>query len=131
MKAEQTADGAPAELPVLPLMFTHIDGYTTFRAEFAIVDGDIVYHFYVTEEVQKLRDAHKYWDAVFPATLQTVAREYFNADYPRLQAQYVPEMASWWFRAKGFGQKLDPQRFSYRFFDTFDAALDKEMLKAR
>jgi hypothetical protein len=128
---EQTADGKPAELPVMPLMFIQVNDYTSFRAEFAIADGDLVFHFYVTEEIQKLGKPHDYWDTYFPEALQTVAREYFNSDFPQLQAQYVPEMASWWFRAKSFGQRLDPQRLSYRFLDKFDSALDGEMAKAR
>lgn len=131
MAGEQTADGKPAELPVMPLMFAQVNDYTSFRAEFAIKDSDLVFHFYVTEEIQKLGDPHTYWEKLFPETLQTVARQYFNSDFPRLQAQYVPEMASWWFTAKGFGLRLDPQRLSYRFLDAFDSALDGEMAKAR
>lgn len=121
---------SPAELPVLPLSFIQVNDYTTFRAEFAITEGDIVYHFFITAEINGLVNPRRYWDELFPSKLQDVAREYFKADFPRLQAQYIPEMASWWFRAKGYGAKLDPHRFSYRFFDLFDEALEGEMAKA-
>lgn len=115
---------AEGDLPVLPINFIPIDDYTTYRAEFAIVEGDIVYHFFVTEEVQKLPDPQKYWFESFPNALQEVADKHFKVTFPRLKAAYTPEQASWWMRAFGFGKLLDPHRFSYKFFDALDAALD-------
>lgn len=121
---------ADGDLPVLPLSFIPIEDYTTYRAEFAITEGDIVFHFFVTEEVQKLPDPQKYWYEVFPNALAEVADAHFRVGFPRLRAAYTPEQASWWMRAGGFGKVLDPHRFSYKFFDALDAALDKEMPKA-
>jgi hypothetical protein len=121
---------AEGDLPVLPISFIPIDDYTTFRAEFAIVGGDIVYHFYVTEEVQKLPDHKAYWFERFPEAMQSAADTHFKVGFPRLKAQYVPEMASWWMRAFGFGKVLDPHRFSFKFFDSLDALLDREIPKA-
>ena len=53
-----------------------------------------------------------------------MAEEYFQATYPRLKAAYTEEQASWWMRAYGFGQLLDPHKFAYGFFDKLDEALD-------
>lgn len=128
---DQTVDGAPVDLPVLPLMFIAIDGYTTFRAEMAITEGDIVFHFYPTDEVQKLPKANHYWRELFPNALSAVSEEYFKVTFPRLKAAYTEEKASWWMRAFGFGKLLDPHKFAYRFFDVLDAALDGEMDKAK
>jgi hypothetical protein len=127
---EQKADGAPIELPVLPIKFIQITEYTTFRAEVAITDGDIVFHFYANEEINKLPDPRKYWLELFPNALSSTAEVYFNATFPRLKAAYTEEQASWWMRAFGFGKLLDPHRFAYKFFDVLDAALDGEMPKA-
>lgn len=121
---------ADGDLPVLPLSFIPIDDYTTFRAEFAITEGDIVYHFFVTDEVQKLPNPKKYWFELFPQALSEVADKHFNATFPRLKAAYTEEQASWWMRAYGFGKVLDPHRFSYKFFDALDSALDAAMPKA-
>jgi hypothetical protein len=121
---------AEGDLPVLPLTFIAIDGYTTFRAEFAITEGDLVFHFFVTDEVQALQSPKKYWHELFPQALSDVADKHFNVTFPRLKAAYTPEQASWWMRAVGFGKVLDPHRFSYKFFDALDSALDAAMPKA-
>ena len=47
-------DLAHREHEVLPLQFTRVLDYTTFAAEFAIKDGDLVFHFFVTDEVNEL-----------------------------------------------------------------------------
>ena len=118
---------AQRELPVQPLHFQQVTGYTTFKAEYAIVDGDIVFHFFVTDEIQKLPDPREYWLKVFPAMLEPLAKEYFKADYPRLQAAYVEEQASWWMRSFGSGMVLEPHKLAHNFFDKLDAAIDTVM----
>ncbi len=123
--AEQTA-----ELPVLPIRFVPADLYTTFRAEFAIEEGDIIFHFYVTDAINKLPNPWKYWLELFPKCLSDNAERYFNTVFPRLKAAYTEEKGSWWMRAFGFGKLLDPHRFAHRFLDLLDEALDSEMSKA-
>lgn len=117
-----------SELPVLPIRFQRVSGYTTFEAEYAVTEGDLVFHFYVTEEIQRLENPHRYWLEIFPAALDATAREYFKAEFPRLKAAYTEEQASWWLRAKGFGMLLDPHKLVHSYFDTLDEALDS-MLK--
>jgi hypothetical protein len=120
VEGEQTA----GTLPVLPLIFTTVNDYTTYAAEFAITEGDLVFHFYATDEVNQRRDPRGYWLEAFPAVMERVAKDYFKADFPRLKAAYTEEKASWWMRAKGFGQVLDPHKFTYKFLDELDSALD-------
>ncbi len=120
-KIETEAQGT---LPVLPLHFIPVRDYTTFSLEFAITEGDIVFHFYATNEVNALPDPAKYWKETFPNTLSTSVESYFKATYPRIKAAYTEEHASWWMRAYGFGHVLDPHGFVYKFLDELDAALD-------
>jgi len=110
---------------VAPLAFIKSE-YTTFRAEFAIVDGDLVFHFFLSPEAEKKTDVRKYWDQFFPAVLDPVAREVFKAEYPKLKAAKVADfnIDSWWLRAYGFGYVLDPHRLAYRFLDALDAGLE-------
>lgn len=131
-------------MPLLPLQFTKVEDLTTFAAEVAVTDGDAVYHFYATKEVNALplwtigngvRDlemtAQYYWTKFFPSIMEQAAKEYFDADERRLRAAYTAEAASWWLRAKGAGQRLDPQRFALGFCDALDKALEGSMLKAK
>ena len=115
------------ELPVLPLTFIPINEYTTYRGEVAITEGDLVFHFFITEEAnERSNPAPKlYWLEIFPSVLQDVSQHYFNAKFPRLKAAYTEEQASWWLRAFGFGQVLDPHKFAYKFLEALDAALDR------
>jgi len=113
-----------AEMPVAALQFMPVRDLTTFAAEVAITDGDFVYHFYATEEVNKGPDPQEYWLKLFPEVLQKTAQEYFKADYPRLKAAYTAEQASWWMRAFGFGRVLDPHKMALGFCDALDKALD-------
>lgn len=100
---------------------------TTFAAEVAVTEGDLVYHFYATDEVNALPSPQQYWHELFPAVLERTAKEYFKADFPRLKAAYTEEKASWWLRAFGFGRVLDPHKMALRFCDVLDAALDAAM----
>lgn len=122
-------------LPVFVVHFIPITEYTTFRADLAVTEGDLVFHFYVTPEVngRASPSPQAYWlgnTCIFANTLAVVAAEYFNAGYPRLKACYTEEFASWWLRAAGFGQKLDPHKFAYDFLERLDAALDAAISKA-
>ncbi len=134
--AKSTLDDATKKgVPVFAIHFIDITEYTTFRAQLAITDGDLVFHFYVTEEVNARTQPTpaEYWlgdTCIFANTLAAVAQEYFNADYPRLKACYTAEQVSWWLRAYGFGQMLDPHKFAYTFLERLDAALDAAISKA-
>jgi len=121
-----------AVLPVLALHFLDITDYTTFRAELAVTEGDLVFHFYPTNEVHALKrpTPMAYWSELFPAALETVAQKYFDANESRLKAAYTEEQASWWLRAFGFGHVLDPHKLAYGFLEALDAALDGAITKA-
>ena len=115
---------------VLALQFIKVNDYNTFEAEFAITEGDIVFHFFVSPEIAKWSEVslRKFWGETFPGCLVLAGRQAFNADAPRIKGQHIhdPEMGinSWWFRAYGFGHLLDPHALAYKFFDTLDASLD-------
>jgi hypothetical protein len=125
--ARQALETEEPSLPVLPIQFIPIREYTTFAAEVAVTDGDLVYHFYVTDEVNALSQPNKYWLETFPRVLDQVARAYFNAEFPSLKAAYTEEKASWWLRAFGFGMVLNPHKRAYGLFDLLDAALETEI----
>jgi hypothetical protein len=120
VEGEQTAT-----LPVMAIQFIPVTDLTTFAAEVAITEGDFVYHFYVTDEVNAGADPKKYWLELFPEVLERTAKEYFKAEFPRLKAAYTEEKASWWLRAFGFGMVLDPHKLALSFCDVLDDALDK------
>lgn len=126
---EQASSMITAEraIPAVPIQFIPITEYTTFRAEMAIVDGDLVFHFYITEEANERATPapHKYWLVMFPVVLSKTAEKYFNAEFPRLKAAYTEEQKSWWMRAFGFGQVLDPHKMGYGFLAALDTALDE------
>lgn len=117
-------------------MFIPVNDYTTFRAEFSITDGDIIFHFFKTPEVDAKgpQASYEYWSNIFPQCLEPVSKACFNADAPRLKAQHIYDsdspysqrepLDSWWFRAYGFGHLLDPHAKAYAFAEALDAALD-------
>lgn len=115
------------DLPVQPIRLQEVSGYTTFKVDYAIVDGDLVFHFYVTPEIQKLKNPEQYWLQTFPAVIDPVAREFFQAEFPKLKAAYTPEKASWWMRAFTFGMVLEPHKLAHNFFDKLDEALDSAL----
>jgi hypothetical protein len=108
-----------------PLVFVPVDDYTTFRAEFAVTEGDLVFHFFLAGK-SSTQGPGRYWEVLFPAVLEAVAKDIFKAGYPRLQAKHMNDfdIDSWWFRAFGFGQVLDPHKLAYKFLDALDLALD-------
>ncbi len=115
---------AVGSMPALPIQFMKVTDLTTFAAEVAVSEGDFIYHFFVTDEVNARQDPKQYWLELFPTVLQAAAQDYFKADFPRLKAAYTEEQASWWLRAYGFGRVLDPHKLALKFCDALDKALD-------
>jgi hypothetical protein len=101
--------------------FTKVDDFTTFAAEYCRIDDNIVIHFFHPEDMEY---TERYWLDVFPGVLDSVAREYFNADTPRLVAKYTEELRSWWFRANSYDHVIDVDYFVRRFFEKMDQALE-------
>lgn len=123
------SDETKSTIPVFKLHFIPIDQHTTFKAEVAISEGDIIIHFFMNDEIRAMPNPEKYWKETFPNVLSATAEGYFNATYPKLKAAYTEEPGieqgpSWWMRAYGFGHTLDPHKYAYGFFDALDAALD-------
>lgn len=114
------------------LRFTQVEDYTTFLAEYAVQDGNYIVHFFPPKERYVGAGSSKKihgeflvrWQRLFPQVLSPCAEQYFSATAPRLQAAYTAEMFSWWFKAAGFAERLDPDGFIRRFFEKLDAALD-------
>ena len=125
--ASKAIADANYSLPVPAVEFVKVLDYTTFSAEVAIVGNDLVYHFFVTDEVNRLPNPQKYWHEQFPAVLEKVVPDYFKSGPQRLQAAYTEEQASWYLRAMGYGSRLNPHKFAYGLFDALDAALDLVM----
>jgi len=107
--------------------FMQVDCYTTFKAEYAIIGSDIVFHFFANDDINRLPNPWGYWKSIFPKALERVASDHFGAEYPRLQAAYADELASWWLKAASFDHVLDPHVFAQRFLEKLDQELDKEM----
>lgn len=110
--------------------FTSVN-YRSFKAEYTTINDDIVLHFFLpkhaTADSPEARQAWMgYWLKDFPAKLDPVAQEYFEAGYPRLMAKYTTEVASWWFKAQGFGDVLDVGAFLQGFFERLDSALNEK-----
>lgn len=112
--ANSIAEGVPK--------FTKVEGYTSFLAEFALIDNDIVVHFFETSE-HPATDTN-YWLVLFPSVLDHFAQGYFQATAPRLTAKYTEEMKSWWLKAQGYSHLLDLDAFMTKFFENLDAALE-------
>jgi hypothetical protein len=116
---------------VAALVFIKITDYTTFQGEYAITNGDLVFHFDRTDEIRALPQGPRdvYWHRTFAECLNEVAQRIFEAGPPELQGQFIDEpdlgvIQSWWFKASGFGHILDPHKKVYAFLDALDSALD-------
>jgi len=111
--------------------FKKVDGFTTFRAEYALVHAassdDLVIHFFETPEHPFTDDPnHKwYWLVYFPNCLEEVGQSYFHATRPRLTAKYTEEMKSWFFRARGYSHLPEFDTFVMRFFEKLDKVLEE------
>lgn len=107
--------------------FKTISRYS-FKAEWDIIADDIVIHFFLPKQARPKAPREeeawmKYWLTRFPEKLDSVAQSYFDAEYPRLQAKYTDEVASWWLKAQGYGHMIDPQKYIEGFIDRLDEAL--------
>jgi len=123
------------------MAFRPVDDYTTFRAEFSVSEGDIIFHFFKTKEVEALPNVRDYWAKTFAEVLEPAAKKHFRADYPRLKAQHCYDeespysrqepLDSWWFRAYGFGHLLDAHGFALKFLESLDAGLEEALKRSR
>lgn len=104
--------------------FKEMGAYTTFFAEYDLIDGNVVIHFYPPKDRKVTQD---YWMIKFAEALDATAQEHFQATKPRLVAKYTEEMSSWWFKAQGFGHLIDLDRYLLRFFEKMDVALDPHL----
>jgi hypothetical protein len=115
------------------VQFTQVTEYTTFLAEYAFLDGNIIVHFFPPMEAytgtgdsrRVVEEYLLYWQRRFPLVLSPVAEGYFKATLPVISATYTHEMQSWFFKAGGFANRLDPDGFVLGFFEQLDAALDR------
>lgn len=114
------------------IKFTKVTNYTGFDAEYAWVDNDLIVHFFMPPEfINTPKDMREsWWLGTFASCLDTAAQQFFSADYPRLVAKYTEEMQSWWFRARGYGDVLDPDAFAIAFFKRLDATIDRAQTQA-
>lgn len=103
----------------------------SFKSKWAIIGDDIQIQFFLpkhakTDTPRAAEAWQDYWLNKFAAKLDTVAREYFEADKPRLIAKYTPELASWWFKAQGFSHILDLKKYVNGFLDQLDERLKEK-----
>lgn len=121
------ADAVAGAVPV----FTKVEDYTTFFAEYAIIDNDIVLHFFYSKEIAEMSEAERdsYWLGSFPAVLSPVSEAYFKATRPRIAAKYIPEMTSWWMRCNGFASRLGIDDYVKRFLEKLDESLEAAVKK--
>lgn len=114
-------------------VFIKVNDFTTFKAEYTWLGGNLVIHFFLTKEMVQLNGTTEggplvksYWVQTFPLVLDKTSKDYFQADSPRLQAKYTEELASWYFRAQGYDDCLDPDRLAMVFFERLDQDLESE-----
>lgn len=91
--------------------------YRYFTAKHGVVGTDLVIQFFLPKEAEEAarkgdataqRRWESFWLETFRDQLSPVAQSYFHTDYPHIVAKYTEELASWWFRAHGFGETMDP-----------------------
>jgi hypothetical protein len=127
---ETTAEKVAAAVP----QFTEVK-LPEFKARFAFIDNDAVIHFFLPSAAGNLGKAdamtqrkwEAYWMEVFPALLSSVSKEHFRADKPRLVAKYTEDFASWWFRARGYGDSLNPAGLIQTFLEKLASALAAQL----
>ena len=106
--------------------------FASFAPEYAVDNGDLVFHFFLPEQLQPFADRGdvvSYWKDKFPRVLDPVTREHFAAEYPRIRAAYVDDYGvnSWWMRATGFGDTLlDADSFVNRFYERLEKELNSK-----
>jgi hypothetical protein len=102
------------------LQFVEINDYPAFNVEYTMVDGDLVFHFFRSP---RINSDNTFWHSTFPNALSPIAESHFNATAPRLRAEFVNEMDSWWLRAKGYDNILDKDAYVRRFFSKLSQQL--------
>lgn len=107
--------------------FTQVTDFTTFNAEYTLKENDLIIHFFLPPDLKGPSD---YWTLHFPKALDFIARSYFEAEAPRLQAKYTPELSSWWFKACGYDHIIDLADFVDQFLSQLDESLD-HLLRVR
>lgn len=132
---------AQEKLRAVMLAFREVELYTTFKAEFAIDAGDIVFHFFKTNEVNNMPNPREYWGNTFAEVIEAVATKVFNTDNTRLKAQHIYDdenpyskeepLDSWWLRAFGFGHLLDPHALALKFLEAMDEGLEAALSSSR
>lgn len=124
LSAQSVKEGVPE--------FTKERKFHSFKADHALIEGDVIIHFYLPQRaMQYIKGDNnpaeqkwmEFWLKKFPAVIDPIAREYFDAEYPRLQVKYTQEVASWWFKGQGYGNLLDLKKFVKSFLEKLDAAL--------
>lgn len=126
LKGEQkewSAGSLPGAIPE----FKDSNRYS-FRAKWAVIGDDIQVQFFLpkhakTNTPREAEAWQEYWLKRFASKLDTVSRQYFDAESPRLLAKYTPELASWWFKAQGFSHMVDPKKYVDGFLDLLDSTL--------
>jgi hypothetical protein len=90
---------------------------------------DLVVHFFLPPDLRPADgeelpiNFRSYWLERFPKALDEVARSYFQADSPRLQAKYTAELNSWWFLAQGYDHLVGLHTFVLGFLEKLDSSL--------
>jgi hypothetical protein len=131
-EANQLLSGAPYAIGNLSKavpQFTTVETYTTFKAEYALVDGNLIIHFFETPEhpVDRTASSANYWQLIFPQMLNEIGQTYFQATAPRLVAKYTEELKSWFFKAQNYEHILDLEHFVLGFFEALDRALENAL----
>lgn len=130
--ASTAFEGLPNAVP----SFKTGEGSTrSFAAEYALIDGNIIIHFFLPvhakaesfnkQPMEAREQWMAYWLKRFPVHLDRIARSYFEAEVPRLKAKYTEEVASWWFKADSYGHLLNVDKFVAGFFEQLDASLQR------
>ncbi len=102
--------------------------YYSFIAEWALVGANIQVKFFLPKHARlNTPEARQmwmdYWLKRFTTKIDRVAREYFEADRPRLVVKWTEEFQSWWFCAKSYDHLIDVEAFLLPFFEQLDQAL--------
>lgn len=126
---EVTTDDLARAVP----RFTQVNDFTTFRAEYLIDGEDYVLHFFLSVEFERKTPAEQgqYWLRTFPTVLSDTAEAYFQASKPRVTAEYIEEVTSWYMRCRNFAQRLGPDEFIQRFLEALDGGLERALREGR
>ena len=119
----------PKHMAPIPLEFVPTK-LRYFNAEHTVSGGNIVIHFYVSENVRtqwKMDYIEHWWLNDFATNMSTVAQEHFEATVPRILAKYTHEAASWWFKAQGYDYLLDVAGFLRAFYERLDETIHSSL----